>query len=411
MNIMTTITPYIEINGLILTPGGSDPTGLHVTHSGCVTPSGGGLKIDEYNYPNRNYATAIHGGRQLRKWKVEVASFTRSDIDEFLDYVNNAPIDSEFYPESSDRCCYIYMAHAESTKPQRASHPVTGAWTWRYMAQAEIVVRGTWTYGVDQGLGLTADVALWHSETGLENGGAIPAGLDYLLISGDYDSDSGEYIDNVWVRTWVNDVYIEDQGYLLLCERLMRNDVFELNRWGEVNHSYETDFPMTYADLQIDLQGSAYMNYGAAGSIAHEALHLGTNAKIIMPFWGPLPLGANPYIEVWVSEMVGTPIIQAAAESDLSDLAGWSGTLQLGYNKIYIPYAVGRTDIFFGVTTDGSSQITISSIKGFVKRYVAPSSVCLVDPGENINFTIGADCDGCLNAKLLEICYRDIFYY
>lgn len=297
------------------------------------------------------------------------------------------------------------MAHAEATKPQLASHPVTGAWTWRYMAQAEIIVRGTWTYGADQGYPLTNDVELWITED-FSNNGVLPAGLDYLLASGDYQS--AQYVTNFGVNTYLND-YSELQGYILLCSKLMRGDRFEVNRWGEVNHFYETDFPMVYADLQIDLQGSTYVNYGSGGSIAHEALHLGTNGKIIMPFWGPLPIAANPYIEVWVTAITGTPIVQAALESDLSDLAGWAGTLQLGYNKVYIPYAIGATNVFFGITTDGSSGITISSIKGFVKRYIAPSASCLVDPGESFHITIAGGGGGWL--KQLEFYYRDLFYY
>jgi hypothetical protein len=400
-----TTTPYIEINGLILTPSAAGPEGLHVTHSGCVTPSGGALKIDEYNYPWRNYATALHGGRQLRKYRVEVASFTRSDIDEFCDYVNNAPIDSEFYPESSDRCCYIQSAHAITTKPALASHPVTGAWTWHYKAEAEIVVRGAWMYGPDQGLPLTVDVDLWAGQA-FTNNGVLPAGLDYLLASGDYQS--AQYVTNFGVRTWIDSIF-ELQGDLTLCSKLMRNDRIEFNRWGEVNHQYETDFPMTYSDLQIDLQGATYMDYGSGGSIAHEALHLGTNGKILMPFWGPLPVAENPYVELWCNYIAGTPVVQCATQSDLSDLAGWSASLHLGYNKVYIPYMVGETNTFFGITTNVSSAITINRIKGYVKRYIAPSSIYLVDPGET--FTINITGGGGLKLKQLEYYYRDIFYY
>lgn len=403
-----TTTPYIEINGLILTPNAAGPERLHVTHSGCVTPSGGGIKVDEYNYPWRDYATASHGGRQLRKWKVEVASFTRSDIDEFLDYVNNAPIDSEFYPESSDRCCYVYMAHAEATKPILAAHPVTGVWTWWYKALAEIVVRGAWMYGPDQGIPLTADTTLPQTASSLVNNGVLPAGLDYLLVSGGYDTD---YVSQLYVNTWVN-LNTELQGYIELCAKMMRNDRFEVNRWGEVVHSYETDFPMSYANLQKDLQGSTYMNYGSGGSIAYQALHLGTSGKILMPLWGPLPIAASPlpYVEVWVTAITGSPVVQAATQSDLSDIADWSGALHLGYNKVYIPFASGMTNLFMGITTDGSSQITISKIKGCLSRYIAPSSWYQVDPGETFSITAWR-LSGGSTVALIELCYRDIFYY
>lgn len=378
---MTTISPYVEIAGLVLTGNYSDPARLHVTYSGLVTPSAGGIKIDEYNYPNRNYATGIHSGRQLRKYTVEVASMVRSDIDTFCDYVNNAPLDSEFYPESSDRCGYIQIAHAETTKPGMASY--NGVWGWWYKALAEITIRGAWLYGPDQGLPLTANVTAWQTLP-FTNNGNLPAGLDYLLASGDYP-----YAQNFAVNTYLSS-YSERQGYILLCAKLMRNDRFELDRWGEVNHQYSTNFPMQYSDLQIDLQGSTYMNWGTGGSIGLNALHIGNNGKIIFPFWGPLPISMNPYIEVWVTAIEGTPKVQFSYESDLSGLPGWYSTLVLGYNKIYIPYCQGHSNLFMGITTDGASTITMSTITGMVKRYIAPSSMFLLDPGMSFYITVTA---------------------
>lgn len=398
-------SPYVEINGLVLVPGGSDPARLHVTHSGCVTPSGGGLKIDEYNYPWRDYATALHGGRQLRKYKVEVASLTRSDIDEFCDYVNNAPVDSEFYPESDDRCGYIQAAHAETIKPNWVVHPTTGLGCWRYIAIAEIIVRGSWMYAPDQGFPLANDVSLWQTKS-FTNNGVLPAGLDYLLASGDYQS--AQYLTNLAVNTYLSN-YTELQGYILLCTKMMRNDRFEMNRWGEVSHQYSTIFPMTYSDLQIDFQGSTYCNYGSGGSIALNALHIGNNGKLIFPLLGPLPITANPYIEVWVTSITGNPYINCGFLADLADLPGWNGVLQLGYNKIYMPCALGKTDIFFGIVCGASDAITISSIKGVVQRYIAPSSIYLIDPG--LSFSITVEGGGGLALKQLEFYYRDIFYY
>ena len=376
-----------------------------VTYSGSVSPSGGDLKVDEYNYPWRNYATAVNSGRKLRKYAVEVASLVRSDIETFMNVVNNAQQDDEFCPGDSDRAAYVYMAHAEATKPDLVANPVTGIMCWWYKAKAEITVRGAWLYGPDQGQALVSNKTI-PSSSAFTNNGNIAAGIDYVLASGGYDTD---YMKNLGVYSYLTNSN-ELQGYILLCTKMMRNDRLEFNRWGEVRHSYSTNFPMIYAELQKDLQGSGFMNYGTGGSIGLNALHLGNNGKIIMPFWGPLPISLPPYLEVWVTAITGTPIVQSGNASDLSDLAGWSHTLQLGYNKIYTPLNTGMTDVFFGITTGGSDAITISSIKGVVNRYVAPSSMYLIDPGAS--FTFGVTCFGggtLLNQ--LEYNYRDLFYF
>ena len=376
-----------------------------VTYSGSVSPSGGDLKVDEYNYPWRNYATAVNSGRKLRKYAVEVASLVRSDIETFMNVVNNAQQDDEFCPGDSDRAAYVYMAHAEATKPDLVANPSTGIMCWWYKAKAEITVRGAWLYGPDQGQVLVSNKTIPCSSA-FTNNGNIAAGIDYVLASGGYDTD---YMKNLGVYSYLTNSN-ELQGYILLCTKMMRNDRLEFNRWGEVRHQYSTNFPMIYAELQKDLQGSGFMNYGTGGSIGLNALHLGNNGKIIMPFWGPLPISLPPYLEVWVTAITGTPIVQSGNASDLSDLAGWSHTLQLGYNKIYTPLNTGMTDVFFGITTGASDAITISSIKGVVNRYVAPSSMYLPDPGATFTFVVTSFGGGTLLSQL-EYNYRDLFYF
>ena len=376
-----------------------------VTYSGSVSPSGGDLKVDEYNYPWRNYATAVNSGRKLRKYAVEVASLVRSDIETFMNVVNNAQQDDEFCPGDSDRAAYVYMAHAEATKPDLVANPATGIMCWWYKAKAEITVRGAWLYGPDQGQALVSNKTI-PSSSFFTNNGSIGAGIDYVLASGGYDTD---YMKNLGVYSYLTNSN-ELQGYILLCTKMMRNDRLEFNRWGEVRHQYSTNFPMIYAELQKDLQGSGFMNYGTGGSIGLNALHLGNNGKIIMPFWGPLPISLPPYLEVWVTAITGTPIVQSGNASDLSDLAGWSHTLQLGYNKIYTPLNTGMTDVFFGITTGASDAITISSITGVVNRYVAPSSMYLLDPGASFTFVVTCFGGGTLLSQL-EYNYRDLLYF
>ena len=378
-----------------------------VTYSGSVSPSGGDLKVDEYNYPWRNYATAVNSGRKLRKYTVEVASLVRADIETFLNVVNNAQLDDEFCPGDSDRAAYVYMAHAEATKPDLVANPTTGIMCWWYKAKAEITVRGAWLYGPDQGQALVNSMPLW-SYSVFTNNGNIPAGIDYCMVSGGYDTD---YIKSLALRTYLYPTALPDpRGDILVCTKMMRNDRLEFNRWGEVRHQYSTNFPMIYAELQKDLQGSGFMNYGTGGSIGLNALHLGNNGKIIMPFWGPLPISLPPYLEVWVTAITGTPIVQSGNASDLSDLAGWSHTLQLGYNKIYAPLNTGMSDVFFGITTGAGDAITISSIKGVVNRYVAPSSMYLPDPGATFAFVVAGYSGGSL-LNQLQYNYRDLFYF
>lgn len=401
---MTTISPYVEINGFVLTgvyPG--QPARLHVTYSGLVTPSAGGIKVDEYNYPWRNYATALNSGRQLRKYTVEVASMVRADLDLFLDAVNNAPLDSEFYPESSDRCGYIQIAHAEITKPSMASY--NGVWGWWYKALAEITVRGAWMYGPDQGQTLVSNKTI-PVTSAFTNNGNLPAGIDYMLAAGGYNTG---YIKNLTINSYVTNSN-ETQGSILLCSQMMRNDRLEVNRWGEVRHQYSTNFPMIYSELQNDFMGgSSYVNYGSGGSIGLNALHIGNSGKIIFPFKGPLPASLPPYLEVWVTSITGTPLVETGNLADLSDLPGISQTLKLGYNKIYLWLQVGQQDIYFGIVTGASDAITISSIKGQVNRYIAPSSMYLVDPGTTFNFAISSS-GGTLLSQL-EYNYRDLLWF
>jgi len=40
---------------------------------------------------------------------------------------------------------------------------------------------------------------------------------------------------------------------LVLCNKLMRSDSFEIDRFGNVEHSYDTDFDLSFSDLQTDL--------------------------------------------------------------------------------------------------------------------------------------------------------------
>jgi hypothetical protein len=347
----------------------------------------------------------VNSGRKLRKYAVEVASLARSDIETFLNVVNNAQLDDEFCPGDSDRAAYVYMAHAEATKPDLVANPATGIMCWWYKAKAEITVRGAWLYGPDQGQALVSNKTI-PCNSAFTNNGNIPAGPDYVLASGGYDTD---YMKNIGIYAYLTNNN-ELQSYILLCTKMMRNDRLEFNRWGEVRHSYSTNFPMIYAELQKDLQGSGFMNYGTGGSIGLNALHLGNNGKIIMPFWGPLPVSLPPYLEVWVTAITGNPIVQSGNASDLSDLAGWSHTLQLGYNKIYTTLNTGMTDVFFGITTGAGDAITISSIKGVVNRYVAPSSMYLPDPGATFTFVVNCYGGGTL-LNQLQYNYRDLFYF
>ena len=189
----------------------------------------------------------------------------------------------------------------------------------------------------------------------------------------------------------------------------MGRDSFKLDRYGVVEHTKETIFPENYSTLQAELGGSTFLDYGATGSMAYEALRLANTAKIMLPFYGPLPIREAPYMAVVLTSLVGHPNIEVAYSSDLSDHAAIDFDLKAGLNEIWIPESEGEDFIAFGITTDTNSSCIISSISAKVIRYVATSAIPKVAPAEEFTITIS---DGQFsNHKLssMQLVFRDVF--
>lgn len=385
---MTNHPLYTEIAGLICTDV--------VQAEGIDEPKGGDLKTDDIARPKYDYGSVYHEGRNPRTWTANFRFLTEEDLDEFMDYCNNALVDMEFFPRRSDRGVYMASCHAEILKPEEAK--IGGVWTTFWKARVTVVSREAWMHGADQGIALALNVAIPASVT-LTNAGHMKAGLDYLYISGNLNT--GVYYRLIPVGGNQND------RYLLLATKLMAEDAFEVDRWGHVRHTYRAPLAVTtYATLQSDLWGATYCS---GGSITSQILTIGNSGKLIMPLSGPLPVsGENPFIELTITALTGNPSIKAGVLSDLSDLATITTSLQVGYNKIYIPGYLAKTDLYFGIVCGVSDSISISALKGVVNRYIAKSSMPLIAVGETVQAQVGNATGATVDQLYLS--YRDLFW-
>jgi hypothetical protein len=128
---------------------------------------------------------------------------------------------------------------------------------------------------------------------------------------------------------------------------MMTDDIFEVDRFGNVKHSYENNFDCTFSKLQSDLIGATYCAYC---SISDEKLTISGEGRCVFPFYGPLPLSAErPYLDLDVVSIGEyAPKIVAGVLSDLSDLAEIVTDLHIGMNRVKIPGYEGQGDFFMG---------------------------------------------------------------
>jgi len=165
------------------------------------------------------------------------------------------------------------------------------------------------------------------------------------------EADSDEvYFWNGNSRLWIyyNSFYCQNFSVscgsqsLLLCTRLLANDLFEVDRFGNVQHSYENDFDCTLEKLQHDLHGGSYVNSYCA--IADGKLTITGLAECLLPFYGPIPISnETPYIDVIVTEL-GQYLPKLVANGNEIDISH----LHVGENRIYIPDVGGEEDLFVG---------------------------------------------------------------
>ena len=388
---MTNSEIYTEIFGLICTDV--------VQASGMNEPKGGDLKVEEIARPMYDYGDVYHGGRNPRTWTVDFRFLSEEDLDTFMDLVNNAPEDAEFYPRRADRCVYLKFAHAEILKPEEAW--INGVWTTFYKARATIKAREAWVYGPDQWLfPYQQNVSLPQISTTFTNNGHRASGLDYLGVMGGGYSD---YIQNLKFRLTPPGSSVETDKQISICSKMMRNDLLEVDGWGNVRHIYGNTFGCTYARLQGDVWGSTYCS---GGSINSNLLTIGNSGKLIFPMMGPLPLRGNPVIEPYVTAITGSPAIKWGQLSNLSDLATVTSSLKVGRNIIHLPDCRGLTDIYFGIVCGSSDSITLSSIYAETYRYLAESQVPKEDPGDSFV----ARLEGTGTARSTLASYRDLFW-
>jgi hypothetical protein len=363
--------PYVAFHGI-------DLTSLTDGDS-CVSESGGDLNVERSSLPDLAYAELSESGREMVTFSFEMTSFDRSYIEEIVAEINTSPREVEFYPRDADRCVYAGYAHA--SRPSVAYARDDGIRANLYTSNVDVYCRSGEQFGDEVGSGgVLIEPALPYETATLTNSGYYKAPIDYLYASGYYDANDG-YTDELILTIGAYE--------LLLCNQLMRDDGFKLDRYGNVEHTYYTEFPKIYSEQQIDVGGSTYFDYGTGGSVAYQLATLGNNATFMMPFHGPLPIKENPYLEVTVTRLVGNPTVMVAFNPDLSDAIAIDVDLVVGVNKIWIPECDGEGFVTFGIQTGADASIDISDIYGEVNRYVAVDDIPLVDMDEDFTIKVG----------------------
>ncbi len=323
--------PYCEIHGLVCTEQVSS-----------VELDGADIDTSTQALVGRKYGEIIDKGRNPRRITIKTRFLTEEDLDEFIAHINSVPDDCESYPFRDDRCCYVKKAYAHVINPEPAT--INGEYTTFFRGKAVLHTREPWMYGIERGLRYESPQAL-PATSSLEHEGTVEGltALDKICARGEYVYGSG-YVENLALT------FTPTGGsarVLQLCTKMMRNDLFEIDRFGNVKHSYKNDFDCDISALQADLHGATYLAYC---TITDEKLTISGEGRCIFPFYGPLLISAEkPYLNFIVSSL-GTyaPKIVAGVESDLSDLAEIAANIHVGENLVRIPNYEGAENIFFG---------------------------------------------------------------
>lgn len=377
-------TPYVQIFGLDFSSimDGED----------SMQANGGNRKIDEFSLPEWKRAYTSDEGREAKKWSGEVWSYTLQDVKDFLEEVNRAPPDSEFYFMDSDLCYYASLASAGFVRPSQHLRG-TPNFANRYHADFEVTSNEPFAFGARQGLLYDDDVPLPAASTTLTNSGTEVNTLDYLAACGYFD---GSY--------YTKDLKVTVNDYeLSLIAQMMAHDQFELSRWGEVEHSYQVNFNRPYETLQSDLWGSTFC-YG--GSMDGSSLTLSTG-QIMFPFCGPLPISESPPPVLDFHVVSGTWWVYQAFSGNLSDKSLVDVEVRKGHNYIQIPDCDGLEFVSFGLVGSG----VITDCKATVKRYLAESELpeIEVDDEFTIEVSDGSYSNHMLSSLIAD--YRDKFWF
>jgi hypothetical protein len=347
-----------------------------ILHGG-VSASDGNLSIVASKYPGRNSASISHGGRDARVYEFDLVDTTRSDLEAASRWAGDILDGQEIFPFDADRSVYVAFAQGLGVAPSQIWDSVAGAMCNEYTVKIKAQCREPWMLGPEQGIPFTNTLQL-PTTSNLTNAGSMPSGIDFLWVSGGYDET--DYTSGLTVRILPTEV---DQGRIndiLLCDKLMRNDCLELDYRGRLTHSYETTFPRGYSGLKKDLQGITYCDLGESARVEDHAMYMGAGSRLLLPFYGPIPVTAHPKLEFDITDVAGDPEIQLALSSDLSDLAAIDhDSLEIGTNEIYIPDCVGEGFVAFGIVTDIGESIQLSRLAASVRRDLPASRMPLVD--------------------------------
>ena len=378
-------TAYVSVHGLVLTD---------LVDIDGVSPVGSGRKVDSQSSAGMTYATVLDAGWEPETYSFEMHSRTRASLERARQELNTAPMGAEFCPFTEDQCAYLEYAHAS---PAKSIKLASGQ---QYYSEATVVCRNGLLYGTESGIAFQRNVSLPKTAT-ITNNGYYPSGLDCLTVSGGYVAP--DYVADLQFSI--------DEYEVALISHCMRGGRFLLDRWGNCKYSYETSFKKIYTEQQIDLGGSTFLDYGTSGSLTTEALTLGANGKIIVPFYGPLLVSGCPHLSIEVEALAGAPEVEIAYSSDLSDLEAIDcDALQLGTNEIDFPEdSLGEAFAAIGITTGAGASVTLSHLEASVDKYVGVKDLPTIDPGETATLTIS---DGESSSHLLSYClatYRDIF--
>lgn len=389
--------PYCSINGTDFSS---------IVYSQGVEPSGGELPVEEITMPGRNYADIRTKGRSAKKYKVRARSTDRDAIEAFLEAVNSAPVNSKFYPYEASRFGLIASAYAGLKAPQP-----WGAGYNFYEAEAEITCREPWLLGPDKGLAYaTYPTMSWVSGV-FVNEGHCKAPIRYLRAQGYYDAAG--YVEYLRTRIHPPASTFETDRRLFLCDKMMREDLFEFG-WavpGGAQHSWTARMDSTLAKLNVDLHGNV-----SGGDLTSGILTLDNSDYLMMPFYGPLPVSGEPdavSISAYVTAFSGyRGTVAVATETNLSDLAAvYQDAWVVGWNTIHIPDLAGKGFVAIGIKASSAGSISMSYLKGTVKRYVAPSKIPAAEVDEAYKLRMECDSTKCTQLRYGEVLVNDRYYY
>ena len=349
--------------------------------------------------PGHDRATIYNGGRDSSRYPWKAILKSETDLEKLLAEVNNAPPYAEFYPFRRDRCIYVNQASARTSQAEIAFPQ--GQLGYLYQADLQIESSEARCYGPEQGIGYQQNVAVpdWLYSPLLKNNGSFANGLDYLMLSGGY---KGGYAQNsgLIVLNVVSNKKILN-GHIPLCKKHIVGDIFVLDRFGNCEHSYSSNFSIPYSFLQGSLLGKDHCD---RGSISDGVLTIGPEGRLFFPFIDLLPAKYG-YLDVAVISISGSPSV---AYVNSKGVARSLALLHWGQQRVYLPSDIqGQNDVVFGISCGKNDNVSLKSVKALVGRYVAPSAMPQVPPGGQFYMVIS--CGGGKFFNALHVTYRDSY--